>query len=184
MLLGVCYGNGIGCEVDLARSATLIRSSADMGVELAQYTVALRHGPRERERFRWLAKAAPEVPEARAAFADHLMAQDDGEGVFEMGLLLRSRIGPLQLWGHPANAEVVARAQRAVALHSQWCEEAGRAVRTWLLVALRSGLINRDIRRLVATVLWRERHAWSTARPPAAPDASVAKRRRTRRRNK
>ena len=161
MLLGVCYGNGLGCAPNLPKSSQLILESARMGVELAQYSVALRYSPSERERFLWLGRAAPDLVQARDEFLSALSHAEDGECLFQMGEALEGQVGADTLFGHPATSQQMALARDATRKHDKWCDEARTSIDLWLLVGIRSGKVNRDVRRVVGKMLWAERYLWS-----------------------
>jgi hypothetical protein len=163
MLLGVCYGNGLGCKQDLPKSSQLIWQSACLGVELAQYSVALRYNEAQRERFDWLGRAAPDLLQAKTEFVAALVPAEDGDRLFQMGASLRGHVADTALFGHPATKEEVRAAREAVRKHAMWCAMARKAIELWLLVGLRSRRVNRDIRLVVAKMLWGERWRWSNA---------------------
>jgi hypothetical protein len=133
-----------------------------MGVELAQYSVALRFNESQRERYDWLGRAAPDLLQALTEFVAALTTAEDGDRLFQMGASLRGHITDLALFGHPATREEVRAAREAVRKHDMWCATARKAIELWMLMGLRSRVVNRDIRLVVAKMLWEERWRWST----------------------
>ncbi len=79
-----------------------------------------------------------------------------GRIVFELG-------SALAVWEDDHEAKSIAACQRALQLYRQWCEDARRAVFCWLWLA-RNMSVAKDIRIVIADLIWSEKVAWSDTR--------------------
>jgi hypothetical protein len=79
--------------------------------------------------------------------------------VFELGAALKMPIDMFPM--HYSGEELWA--SRYIDRYEKWCEEARSAIWCWLVVGKRWG-VAKDIRLLIATLLWEERAEWSKSR--------------------
>ncbi len=151
----------------------LWREAALLGDATAQYYYAVRaFAGSDWRRYRWLGRAAANGDRAAplsivydtVGQLQRFDARTPGAAriVFEIGRVLR---GHVSRSGHVfgvqvANGEHRAAAVRAVALHRAWEESAREALRAWTRVGRRAGVV-RDVRKMIAQLVWAERHVWS-----------------------
>ncbi len=79
-----------------------------------------------------------------------------GRALHEIAIALDS----LPEWRNGESPEMVAAGERALELLNQWHGEAKRAVTCWIWLARQEGT-PKDIRLLIADLIWDERAAWS-----------------------
>ncbi len=87
-----------------------------------------------------------------------------GRIVFEIGAALRNapdwQQGTMYDDSVAACDYSIVACKRAVKLYKQWCAEASRAVMCWLWLARKEG-VAKDIRVVIADLIWEQRAAWS-----------------------
>ncbi len=83
--------------------------------------------------------------------------ESSGRSVFEIGFGLK----PLRAWKYAKLMipERIAAAERAVAMYEQWCAQAKTSVMCWLWLSRH--LLVKDVRLLIADLVWSDRIAWS-----------------------
>ncbi len=148
--------------IDTARAKVLLREAALLGEAEHQYTFALCFCPEHSlERYVWLRLATLAGHRAalwclKSKIAGRLKMYDEGASgrlVFEIGAT-SSRVCCCAESAHEAEC------LRAVQLHAQWCEEARQGVLCWLWLARIKGMA-KDMRCIIARLIWDDRAAWS-----------------------
>ncbi len=118
------------------------------------------------EQLMWLRRAALQHDVAAletAVFAArwHVKAYEQGaesgRAVLEIGAALKSSIE----WVEGEVSRDRKAAEQCITLYESWCEEARRAVLCWLWLAKKKTLLIKDLRLLIADLIWDERFAWS-----------------------
>ncbi len=152
-------------ETEMALAFLLWREAAELGDGTAQFKYACFCCPDSLERFKWIRRAVTQPGHIGLrdllwwAIEQVSMFEKSGSGriVFEVGAAFAS----IECWKDigRSSAEVVA-CSRAMQLYKQWCFEANVAVLCWLSLA-RSNGVAKDIRLLIADLIWDERAAWS-----------------------
>ncbi len=114
----------------------------------------------------WLRRSAMQGPKAaffhlRDAAWKHVPIYrkqgHSGRIIFEIGCALSN----IDNWeGHGCTCEVVRDCWEAIGLYNKWCDEAKRAVMCWIWLARNQG-VAKDIRLLIADLIWTERPVWS-----------------------
>jgi hypothetical protein len=164
----------LGGAADTSEAVGLWREAALLGDATAQYYYAVRaYDLQDARRYQWLGLAASNgdraaplsiVYDTVGQLRRHdARAAGAGRVVFEIGRVLRGHVGRsgAVVFGVPvANGEHREAAARAVALHRAWEKSAREALQMWTRVGRRCGVV-RDVRRLVAQLVWAERHVWS-----------------------
>ncbi len=160
-----------GCrspEIDMSRARLLWLEAAKLGNHDAQFNYSI-YGcvPHTPEHLEWLRRAG--VGKDTAFHVWYLLSfsvredlklfDDGGSGrrVFETG----GALAVIKGWRkNPQDAEITTACERAVSLFEQWCAEARRTILCWLWIAKRLD-VSKDIRLLIADLLWDQRAAWS-----------------------
>jgi hypothetical protein len=95
--------------------------------------------------------------EAAAAVPEH-----EERAVFELGAAFKGHVAAdgQTAFGKSGLVKEMEGVRRCVALFDRWSEEARRAVHCWLLVGRRRLGVVKDVRALVAKLLWEERAYW------------------------
>ncbi len=160
--LGSHYWHGMHMAADKERAKLLWREAALLGHGWAQFYYAEECRDNPVERFVWLRRLAVSgfkvaQNELLSVVSEELTRFDQGcsgRVLFEIG----AAFSGISNWS--GQSKVAGYANRAVNLHDQWCASARRAVLCWLWLA-RDRNIVRDIRLLIADLIWQERAAWS-----------------------
>ncbi len=133
-------------------------------------------------RYRWLGRSMAQghqnaIRALHSAAPAQLSLFDSGQAtgrvVFELGSVLQGHAADLGvLFFSSIDISDFVAVQRCVQLHDQWVAEAKAAIECWIAVARRLGMA-RDMRLLIARMLWEQRADWSLlTRPPAGPSAT------------
>ncbi len=169
--------------VDLPRGAQLLREAAELGEPTAQYEYALHHCPKKDsvEYLAWLRRSAMHhraMPFALSPVAveRYLNLFDEGTSgrmLYEVGeacahaerwhvetVIVATEEDPLVRLLNEAKTKGVAACKRAVLLFKQWRDDATRGVLCWLWLA-KEKRVPRDIRLMIANLIWDDRAAWS-----------------------
>ncbi len=157
--------DGECCGKDEARARSLMLEGALLGDPFAQVVWAECYcEPGSTECFVWLRRAVRNWGGARfvmrsvgSRIPEQLQLYDGGGSgriVFELGLAFSSDRTNL------SKLDDVDAAKRAVAIYGQWSKMAKTAVSCWLWAAKHMGVV-KDIRVMIAEVVWEERAAWS-----------------------
>ncbi len=158
---------------DQSRAVELWRRAAELGQPYAQYFLGVNACPGDSiERFEWLRRAAIQnneeaVRQLEKSVAEQMQRYEQGGSgriVFEIG----GAFSAVESWQKKMGSYVQVQdvVERCVKLYAQWISDAERAVLCWMWLARICG-VSKDIRRLIAGLIWRERCAWSE-RPPGA----------------
>ncbi len=151
-----------------AAAAKFFREGAELGNVDCQYEYGMLCSSRDSlAQFEWLRRAAMQNHfDSICHFvmeAVRFVALYDGGGsgriVYEIGA---ASAGSNNTWPGMDEKQRAAN-ERAVSLYKLWNEEAKRAVLCWLWLAREKNVV-KDIRRLIADLIWEERAAWSERR--------------------
>ncbi len=164
--LSYCLWRAVGCPEDKPRAQRLWHEAAMLGQWRAQLDVAnLCWGQHSLERFVWLRRAAQQY-HSKALSSLQWCVNDclgkyekggSGRILFEMGrtFALSGAEARLSYFAEAARA-----AERAERLYMQWCDEARTGVLCWLWLS-KTVCVSKDIRLLIADLIWEVRAAWS-----------------------
>lgn len=166
-----CLWNGRGCRQNRTEAVALWKEAAELGHRTAQYDLG-KHGYSDKDwqRYHWWGQAAARghhVAVRNVAFATigqlHLFEEGNGSGhvVFELGSVLKNNMDVTggTLFGNQCAERVLVAAQRCCDLYDKWCACAIAAIECWLGLGRRLH-IEKDIRVLIARLLWKEPWAW------------------------
>jgi TPR repeat protein len=166
---------GRGCESDGGKAFELYRDAARSGDACAQFAYGRRGFELlDWERYHWYALAA------RAGNSDAVIALTDATvliPLFESGELARILhiVGPV-FRAHVTNRvsfrlcvgdSFLEQYQRVIALYDAMAERAKEAMRCWSVIGRRVGLV-KDVRVMIAKMLWEEAWQWSEDKKGAA----------------
>ncbi len=121
------------------------------------------------QRFVWLRRSAIAYEWDKNAFVELLRVvekqtnENGGSGriVCEMGAAFAAR----DWWRTLGfSSSTLAACERVIQLHKKWCQEAEMAVLCWLWTARHFG-VSKDIRLMIADLIWDDRAAWSEEPP-------------------
>jgi hypothetical protein len=170
--LATFYWLGTVCEEDRLKARRLFREAAEMQHVSAMYNHAKRGlGEADPERYVWLGRAAA-LGHHAAAMELTLAAEkqlglwrtlQSGRVVLAIGEALRERINVVAktVFELECDEQYLECADQVVKLSVGWTSLAQEAIRCWLMIGRRQRGTNRDVRMLVAKLLWRDRGAWS-----------------------
>jgi TPR repeat protein len=163
---------GSVCEKDQHKAKALYREAAEMGQVSAMYNHAKRGlAEMDPERYVWLGRAA--ALGHHAAGMELTLAAEKQLGLFpvlQSGRLMFAIGEALQLhvstttetiFGLKCDQLYLESAQKVAKLHAEWVEDARIAIQCWLMIGKRQRGANKDIRMMVAKLLWRDRAVWS-----------------------
>ncbi len=152
---------------DSNRGRMLLREAAELGDPRGQFEFASIHcNVDAREQFKWFRRAALQECEDHRPAQWRLMEVADahvrllstvhsGRCVFEIGAVFST----VKL--DPESSERERNGCRlAVEWYERWCEEARRGVLCWIWAARKLGVV-KDIRLLIADLVWEDKVAWS-----------------------
>jgi hypothetical protein len=158
--------SGEGCQENKTRGLILFKEAAELEDAFAQFCYGHdAFSEHEPERYVWLVKAACKGMEAaRSEMAGEIPKQlkifdNGGSGriVFAIGAALSAVDKPAIF----VEKESLNSAQRTMVLYDHWCRMAKEAIRYWIAIGARLKGINKDMRMLIARLLWAERASWS-----------------------
>ncbi len=151
---------------DFEEASRMWLRAAQLGDVVGQVEVAMRCcAAGSPEQFQWLRRAAIQNRNRHAGkiltgcVVEQLRLYDEGGSgrvVFEIGAALPA----MDAWEEDILSGSAADGERAIELHSRWCAEAKRGVVCWLWLSRILG-VAKDIRLLIADLIWDERAAWS-----------------------
>jgi TPR repeat protein len=161
--LGICALKGEFEDVDMARAERFFREAAELGHASAQNRLSksfLSH--LSLEYYQWLRRAALQSNDAAVSLLKHGVSQrlklyDKGE--LGSGRILYE-IGAALCFGRKSTKSSPPACERVLKLYDQWNNEAKNAVLYWLWLAKDVG-VAKDIRLLIADLIWEDRAAWS-----------------------
>ncbi len=161
--LAECLWDGVGCEKDEDKALLVWKEAA----HLCDRTAQCDYGKRafkvsEWQRDRWWGRAALQgCGIAVNGLANKAMQSLDCDGrvLFEIGAAFEGNVMLTSLFGFSYHKSVIEAVERVVAQHSEWCANARRAVSCWIWIA-RLQEVNKDVRVIIANLVWNERAAW------------------------
>ncbi len=160
-----------GCEHDRIRALELVREAAEMEQSGAQFFLGqFAYSENDWQRYRlWGRAAARGCDSAIYGLQGAVVLQlqrreqmpDSERAVFELGAACRGHAELLKpmLFGKKCSMEELSAAERCVELHEKWCDSAKTAIDCWIGVGRKLEVV-KDIRGLIARLLWQERAAW------------------------
>ncbi len=170
--VGHRYWWGWECARDEAKAFRCYRVAAEMDDSAAQHTYGRRKfGENDVRRYRWWNRAvANGNQDACHDFVSVMFSIVEGyeernehpEFMFELGKAFLGHVdgaARMLFAVHKATPEELQCARRAVHHYLRWCEMAKAAIRVWIVAGIRNGIV-RDVRRLIASVVWANRHDW------------------------
>ncbi len=156
-------------EPDLRRGERLCYEGVLLGDPLAQADLATHMSESfPGEQSVWMRRSAIQeggvgLFRLAASVVEQLKCYDEGgigRAVFEIGF----GFDTVKDWRKVAwKPSEVTGGERCVGLYRHWCEEAKRAVLCWLWVA-KQLVVSKDVRLLIADLIWDERAAWCANR--------------------
>ncbi len=155
-----------GSEIgDEARGKRLMMDAAGGGAMQAQFDVGHFCATGSLEQLQWMHRAAEQGSGNALSFLlerviDSLQQYDAGASgrlVFEFGAAFSGKVKWHSLSPIP---EVIAAADRAARLYERWLREVEQSILCWIWLA-RQEKVAKDIRLVIANLVWDERSAWS-----------------------
>ncbi len=178
-MLAECMHNSRDVAFDEQRAKKLCFEAALLGHAAAQCEWAVKYCEKESgEQFAWLRRSASQghvlalqrVAESATEQLKLYDAGGSGRIVFETGAALLDR----RTWRTRRMAGQTAESVYLVqSLYRRWCASAKRAVLCWLWLS-RSLRLIRDIRLLIADIVWDQKIAWADTIPAASDDEAAA----------
>jgi TPR repeat protein len=184
-----CWQGSAACPRDQDKARALFREAAELGAVSGMYNHAKRGlNEADPERYVWLGRAAAlghhaaamEVTLAAEKQLGVFRALRSGRTVLAIGEALRERVdtGAKTVFELACDEQSLECAEKVLHLSSSWRRLAEEAIRCWLLIGRRQRGTNRDVRMLIAKLLWRDRGAWSERGGKMSGKSKPAKRRR------
>ncbi len=173
--VGCCLFYGCGCELDRSRGVTLVLEAAHLGERRAQFHLGVNEFTwSDWQRYHWWGKAATRKHEVAtasltSAAVEQLKCWDDGicsgRVLFELGSALKEHVDVASqtCFEKSANDEELTAMCRCAKLYDEWCNEAKAAIACWIVIGRRLSVV-KDVRQVIARMLWKERATWSIAR--------------------
>jgi TPR repeat protein len=154
--LGMCYRSGEGCECDPTKALALWREAAENDWRRYQWL-----GMSARKRFWQSTPLLVEAAESQLQLWES--GWDGGRVLLELGRVFRGQVAQGAVFGMECRDDEYAAAQRCVDLHDRWTSMARAAIACWLAIARRLR-VAKDMRRLIAQMVWDGRADWSKVR--------------------
>jgi hypothetical protein len=165
---------GRGCTKNVAKGIELFRQAAELGHATASYMYATRaFGEEDFERFLWCGRAAllgAHVPEFCRAVLGLIPSFETGEHGRILHLVapvLRVVVDRRQSSSLKVEDELGA-APRVAELHAAMLTRAREAIASWSLVSRRLGIV-KDVRVMIAKMVWEEPWRWSVVANKSQP---------------
>ncbi len=166
--MGSYLFDGIKVGEDKARSRQLLTDAAWLRDDMAQYFYSYFFQEEDSmEEFVWLRRSAMQGLErgvnlmSRVDYQVHLHdSGGSGRIVFEIGAAFAN----LTNWWEEFDEKGAKACERAIELHEKWCGQAKRGIWCWMWLS-RTFAVPKDIRVLIAGLLWEQRAAWSERKP-------------------
>ncbi len=161
-------------EVDKKRSELLLRQAALLGEYEGQLKVALNCcGECSVERFEWLRRAALQEVQVQAQNIVLSAASQQWQlfakgGTWRIVFEIGASPANYEDWNRCASPDEVVAGEASLALYSKWRGDAKRAVWCWLWLA-RDLRVVKDVRLMIADLIWNERFSWSDKATSGAP---------------
>jgi hypothetical protein len=170
-LAALCCGFD-GCDAGKLQALALCKQAAVLGHRRAQYAFGDRAFDSSNwERYHWWGLSAAQgnlvAIESLAEAAvgqlrdwEHGIAS--GRVLFEIGRVCHGQVAVRSgsVFGTLVQAAQFCALERSVMLFESWCMAARRAIRCWIWMSRQKGVV-KDIRQLIAKILWAGRAAWS-----------------------
>ena len=163
---------GRGCARDNHRALELFEEAAELGQPEAQVRYGrLRFPELDWRRYRWWCRAAVRGCEAVSLcktavwFLRFFEEGRMGRVLFEVAPVIRLHLDlpNERAFGKMQNESDLEKLQRVVALHEARCDLCRCAIDCWTAVARRRGVV-KDIRVVIARMLWEQRWLWGEAK--------------------
>jgi hypothetical protein len=167
--LGCCLFRGAGCEADRERAIDLFKRAAALDLPLAQYIYSeSAFGRADWEKYFWWGRAASRGYAHLSfcrAICGLLVSFENGENcriLHTVGPLLRGTVDAANytLFGKSVPSDVSNQLVRVVQLHNAMLDRARAAVHCWSVAGRRIGVV-RDVRVMIAKMVWEEAWRWS-----------------------
>ncbi len=162
---------GRKCDIDASRAQLLFQEAAELGDDWAQFRLAKYCCPIDSlEQVMWLRRSAMRshqgallrLTESVFSHVDLFDSGGSGRRVFEIGAAFANS----DSWKRRCRSQqMVAAGEVAIFMYHQWCAEAKSAVLCWIWLA-RQEKVAKDIRAVIADLIWEERAAWSERSAP------------------
>jgi hypothetical protein len=159
------HGSTHVVEQEKAAVLSLYRVAAELGDATAQDHLALfAYQKSDWQRFFWWGRAASRgsVRSCTLLLKGAVCAKTldaSGRVAFEIGAACKDHLTATRAFGRHAEVNDLQAAIRCVEFYDTCCEKVRASIRCWLLVGRRSG-VAKDIRLLIARLLWEERREW------------------------
>jgi hypothetical protein len=122
------------------------------------------------QRYHWWGKSAARrhtyaLMELQAAAQEHLKLLENGEGLvsvlFELGAAFKGHVKATlgEMFGRGADKPVLRQAQQCIELYDSSFSSAKAVIDCWLAVSRRHGVV-KDIRLMIARLVWKEPWVW------------------------
>ncbi len=169
--LGNCLYEGIACQRDEARALQLYRAASDMGCWFAQYRLGERgYTFSAWQRYQLWGKAASQTENSailglvQEVLPHVLLHKNGGSGriVFEIGAAMAGHVDASSrtVYTEDVSEAVFDAALWAIAFYQRCTAEAKLAVQWWIWIG-KEMRVAKDIRAVIADMIWSERAAWS-----------------------
>ncbi len=160
------WGEAVSMSGVEERTQNLLRAAAELGDPRAQRRFGMYCFELDSPGYwLWLRRSAIQQQDASmhslVSFVNDTMSafRQGGTGrfVFEIGLALVWNAN----WQSYISETRLAACAEAFRLYQKWCEEAKRGVMCWLWLSRDLKIVIKDVRLMIADLIWEERAAWS-----------------------
>ncbi len=156
-----------------ARSSQLLLEAAHLGDPVAQFDCPEKCFARNSlEQFVWLRRSALQTQTRKGALSflswgldKQLQRYEEGASgriLFEIGMTFDMTDGWVGAWGE--SVMKCNRRERVEKLFKKWLQEARQAIMCWMWAKMLG--VSKDIRQLIADLVWDDRAAWSERPQP------------------
>jgi hypothetical protein len=164
-MFAVCYRYGLGCERSIERAKENYLAAAELGQCASMYYYGLLLDKTDLQRFVWMGRAAPHL--GASAFLKETTEQMrnfiGGTGhaivVLVIGRALKGQIAVdkrLVFGGTYEDDSHIRPAKQAIQFYNHQLQSYRRAVDSWTLVGIRSGVV-KDVRKMIGDMIWEAR---------------------------
>jgi TPR repeat protein len=172
--LGYSLWNGEGGEEDRIRAVALLKDAAELGHKGAQYKFDRKAFPSsDWQRYRWWSKSAARGEQLamaclRNAAVQQVKLLEDGRAsmrvVFDLGAAFKrlADVANGKVIAKRVSAEQLSATKRCIELHELCQKNAKAAIEGWIGVARRLKVV-KDVRVVIARMLWTESWCWCIA---------------------
>ncbi len=170
--LGSYLWSGEGCDIDCVRALGYWKEAVELGDCNAFWEYGLSFSENDWQRYHWWGKGAARgygssKVDIRTAAAKRVLlfeeGKESGRVVFELGRAFKGHVDVAEkiVFGmSELDEEKLLAVQRCLALHEKWTAAATEAIEFWLVAGRRLG-VAKDVRLMIARLLWMERASWS-----------------------